>query len=301
MLAPEAQVGREHLGRRSSPLSPCALGHASGDKRASYALRPYAVPQVLVDPILRATTPFSIGYVLFRHPLHCAHIRGRHECARTPLRGAAQILSLGLFNSLKTIYWFFTRSLCMIQITSNLRIPLSDAPSIVDVIAPILQLQQLRYIDILFTRQAFYFTKGEMLAIAKAFPQLEAIDLNFNAVRPMRTWNEPIRTPPTIIGFCTFAALCPNLKHASLPVLEVCISRADIPNKMEHPLSNVEFRNLRVMELYYAPSPCSPQITSPWACRLAGGATIPGGASLQANDSDILIDLSKAIAQMTLL
>ncbi|KAL7278944.1 hypothetical protein ACG7TL_006776 [Trametes sanguinea] len=156
--------------------------------------------------------------------------------------------SLGLFNSLKTIHWFFTPSLRAIQITSNLRIPLSDAPSILDVIAPILQLQQLRYIDILFTRQAFYFTEGEMLAIAKAFPQLEAIDLNFDAVRPTRTWNEPNRTPPTILGFCTFAALCPNLKHASLPVLEACISRADIPNKMEHPLSNVEFGNLRVME-----------------------------------------------------
>ncbi|KAI9068793.1 hypothetical protein FKP32DRAFT_1671923 [Trametes sanguinea] len=156
--------------------------------------------------------------------------------------------SLGLFTSLKTIHWFFTPSLRAIQITSNLRIPLSDAPSVLDVIAPILQLQQLRYIDILFTRQAFYFTEGEMLAIAKAFPQLEAIDLNFDAVRPTRTWNEPTRTPPTIFGFCTFAALCPSLNHASLPVLEACMSRADIPNRMEHPLSNVEFGNLRVME-----------------------------------------------------
>ncbi|KAL7280187.1 hypothetical protein ACG7TL_006606 [Trametes sanguinea] len=156
--------------------------------------------------------------------------------------------SLELFTSLKTIRWFFTPSLRAIQITSNLRIPLSDAPSVLDVIAPILQLQQLRYIDILFTRQAFYFTEGEMLAIAKAFPQLEAIDLNFDAVRPTRTWNEPTRTSPTIFGFCTFAGLCPNLKHASLPVLEACMSRVDIPNRMEHPLSNVEFGNLRVME-----------------------------------------------------
>ncbi|KAI0644928.1 hypothetical protein C8Q79DRAFT_1071946 [Trametes meyenii] len=135
------------------------------------------------------------------------------------------------------------------QCLSNLNITARDAQnipthSVTELLSPSFVLQGLRHVDLCVGTSAPHVSDADLATIAKAWPELHCIGVNWGET-PRPRYLASLRRP-TVGGLAALARCCPKLLRITLPALET----TRLPPVQSVPVLG---RRLRILDLAWIP------------------------------------------------